>query len=152
MTLSDNTSPNAYHAPKPKRWYHVWWKAVVGILSVSGIVLGIFRGVITVVDEWREFQSFKQRVINLESGDSLLENTVQINTAYIAAKNMSYAVGFRVEIDINPHTNEMTKRKMYRNWEGEWNEVHKDQFYSELDGVDYYFYIDKETGDKVYCW
>lgn len=42
--------------------------------------------------------------------------------------------------------------KRYRDWKGRWYEIFRDKESSDLYAIDYFYYIDKQTDEKIYCW
>lgn len=147
MAVKNKISNNI---PK-KVWYKTWWKSVIGAITVCGVVWGIFEIVIKVNKEWEDYQEFKNRLELLEKDAKNQDSLINANKTYIEKKKGSYAVGFRVVTEWDDDLNMFLKKRKYRDWSGETYIVHKDEYYSNHYGYDYFFYIDK-TGEKKYCY
>ena len=124
-----------------------WWKKIVGILTILGIVWGVLEGVYFFTKYWHEYQVLKE---NVQSED--YEERISDLETYVINKKKSFAVGFRVFKEVDELTGKTTFKKKYRNWGGVWNDVFYDAETSDIYGVDYYFYYDIRTGEKIYCW
>jgi len=135
-----------------KKWYQVWWKTVIGAAGVLTAVFGILEGTYWFTAQWHDYQVMKKKVMTLDTGDVYINQRLITLEKYLEEKNRSFAVGFRVFKEQDELTGNVTYRKMYRDWSGKWNEVFIDFEYSQEYGVNYYYYIDKTNGAKVYCW
>ena len=144
--------------PKQKQpWYKTVFKAFAAAVTISGMVWGVFE-VIWVVAEWHQKEvALETKVSDLEkklkdviSGDVKKDKQIDSLISYIESKKTSFAVGFRVNKITDEETGEITYKKMYRDWNGVWHEIHYDLYMSQTYGYDYYFYVDKNTGDKIY--
>lgn len=128
------------------------WKTFVGILTVGGVIWGVLTGIYWFTEKWHEYEVFKEsekqvldRLDKIEANQKKLLN-------YVDKKSTSFAVGFRVFKMEDEETGKTTLVKRYRDWDGVWHEIFRDKELSDLYGVDYYYYIDKQTDEKIYCW
>jgi hypothetical protein len=134
------------------------WKVFVTVLAIGATVWGLLESIYWVTDYFHDQQIHNKKIDTLEktlldviNGDKEKDFKIEELNDYIEQKKHSYAVGFRVEKQILPDGS-IQKKKMYRDWDGHWHEVHLDNHMTAVYGIDYYFYIDKNTGEKVYCW
>lgn len=144
---------------KHTKWYKSWWKTLIAFVGGFTFVWGILEGVYQVT-EWVHEEELKEEKIELLektvqkiiNEDKEKDKKIQSLQDYVDDKNQSFAVGFRVFIKEDPYSNDVVRKKMYRDWNGVWHEVHLDHKYTNYYGIDYYYYISKESGEKVYCW
>jgi hypothetical protein len=155
----ETPQPVAVIVAMKKKWYKTWWKSLTGVLAIVGLIWGVFEGVYMFTAWHHQFEHdryeisiLKKKVNTIIENDLLKDEKIKKFSNYIVSKRKSYAVGFRVFNDKDEDTGIVTQKKMYRDWEGIWNEVYIDNKYSRDFGVDYYYYIDKKTGEKTYCW
>lgn len=128
------------------------WKQIVGFLAVCGLVWGVLEGVYFFTEQWHDYTILKENVDSLKHGDERYEKRIFELENYVANKRLSFAVGFRVFKETDEETGITNKVKKYRDWDGKWHTVFRDKEYSDIYGVDYYYYIDKETDERIYCW
>lgn len=144
---------------KYRKWYKVWWKLVMSFVASLGIVWGIFETTYAITEWWhkeylkeKKILELEHRVEELHKEDSSQNSKIKYFDNYIKNKNESYSVGFRVFKQKHFESGGIIHKKMYRDWDGAWHEIHYDKKASEFYGIDYYYYIEKETGEKIYCW
>jgi len=130
-----------------KHWYQKAWGKVVATVSILGILAGIFEGVYLFTEMWHDYKELQEKVKNED-----YDNRIKKLEIYVTEKRKSFAVGFRVFKEFDEETGKITYQKRYRDWEGIWHEIYYDLEASELYGVDYYYYIKRGTGEKIYCW
>ena len=134
-----------------KSWIKKTWKVIVATLAVFGIVWGVLEGVYFFTEEWHDYQEFRKNETHIEERIDRLEKNQKRLLKYYDSKKKSFAVGFRVVTITDDATGREVKQKTYRGWDGEVHTVYKDGYLSDLQGVDYYFWIDSD-GEKNYCW
>ncbi len=134
-----------------KRWYNKVWGKVVAAMAILGVLGGIFQGTYECTKLWYEYQELRKTVANHDSAQTNYETRLTNAETYIELKKKSYQVGFRVVIITDEATGKHIKRKKHRGWTGDEHTVYKDQFWSDQEGIDYYFWIDS-TGERIYCW
>lgn len=128
-----------------------WWKTIAGAVAVCGLVWGVLEGVYFFTEQWHEYQTFKENEENIIGRIQRLEENQKKLLKFYESKQKSYAVGFRVITVSDEYTgNEFTK-KTFRDWDGSVHTVYKDTYLSDIEGYDYYFWVDK-NGDRQYCW
>lgn len=142
-----------------KKWYQKLWGKVLGAVGVFTTCLIIIKAIFSVFEWYYEkeqalskIDEIEKTMINMINDENKKNEKIYRLEQYIDTKEQSYAVGFRVFKEKNEASEGYTKRKMYRDWDGEWHEVHYDFQLSTQYGIGYYYYIDKINGDKVYCW
>lgn len=142
-----------------KKWYKVWWKVLVSFIGAVGIVWGVLEGVNAVTKWWHKEELKEQKIEELEqtllkviNDDIEKDKRIDSLDDYVTTKKKSYAVGFRVFKETDKETGIVSFKKMYRDWQGIWHEVYLDREYSDIYGIDYYYYINKNDGRKTYCW
>ena len=142
--MAGNLHPNI--EPK-KSFLSKSWKGIVGTITALGLVWGILEGVYFFTHQWHEYQIYKEKIDseNFNERITTLEN-------YVLEKKRSFHVGFRVFYDYDEETGITTKVKRYRDWNGIWHRIFKDNEASETYNVDYYYYISEKRGEKIYCW
>jgi hypothetical protein len=123
------------------------WKRIVGGLAVLGVLWGIFEGVYIFAEYVHEYENLKEKV-DSEAFDVRITKLEK----YVLNKRKSFHVGFRVFKYFDEETGLTTRVKRYRDWNGVWHEIFRDLEASETYKVDYYYYIDKKTDEKIYCW
>ena len=129
-----------------------WWKPTAKYMGILTVVFSILSGTYLFTERLYEYKELKEIVESIDVINGIQGKSIKNIEKYVLSKKKSFAVGFRVFNDTDIETGVVTKRKMYRDWNGVWNEVYLDVEYTSQIGIDYYFYIDKRTGDKVYCW
>ena len=154
----NNAHNKSGHSPR-KKWYQKLWGKVLGAIGVITTCLMIIKAVYSVFEWYHEkehalnkINEIETTLINVINENNKKNEKISKLEEYIDTKEKSYAVGFRVFREKNEETSDFIKRKMYRDWDGNWHEVHYDFELSTKFGVGYYYYIDKENGKKVYCW
>lgn len=144
--------PEANNIEKKEHWIKKAWKTKVAVFAVLGALWGILEGVYWFTEKWHEWEVLKDNEVHMvERIDRLEENQKNI-LQYVENKRKSFAVGFRVFKEVDEITGEVTFAKRYRDWKGVWHEIFQDLEASRYYGVDYYYYIDKNSDEKIYCW
>jgi hypothetical protein len=132
-------------AKKPL-WKRVW-KSALGMITVFGVLWGVLEGVYFFTEVWHDYKILKENV----NGEDFEDRITTLET-YVEKKTKSFHVGFRVFKVMDEDTGIMTRVKRYRDWDGKWHEIFKDIEASLMYGVDYYYYINQKTDEKIYCW
>lgn len=92
-------------------------------------------------------------VENVKQEDKLKDKKIEsLQLKLDDKKTLSYQVGKRTVIYIDPETRIESKIKKYRDWNGVMYEIFKDIDLSAEFGMDYYYYIHPITGNKVYVY
>jgi len=130
-----------------KSFFKRTWKSMVATLTVLGVVWGVLEGVYFFTQEWHEYEIYKEKVDSEDFNERIIDLE-----KYVINKRKSFAVGFRVFKHEDEETGKISFVKRYRDWQGTWHEIFRDRETSDLYGVDHYYYIDKETDEKIYCW
>ena len=112
----------------------------------------LFGYIIAGVNWWNKNQELpakveqlQQELDSLKSGDKALYN-------FVDKKSQSYAVGYRVKKVVDEQTGKTRKVRQYRDWKGYFNDIYIDHEATEFYGIDQYYYIDKDSHEKIYCW
>lgn len=134
-----------------KQWYQKAWGKVVALISAVGILGGIFEVTYLATEFYHEHKQMQQTLEYLVPGEQSFETRISNLEEYINRKRKSHQVGFRVVVITDEETGRQTKRKKYRGWDLEEHTVYKDEYLSEQDGIDYYFYVGPD-GERVYVW
>jgi hypothetical protein len=142
-----------------KKWYQKLWGKVLATIAIFGTLGVILEFIIIGVNWYNSQQETFDKVNNLEktildivNSDKDKDNKILDLEEYVSNKDKSYAVGFRVFKHRDDDTGKLMKTKKYRDWSGKWNDVFYDKTMSINFGVDYYYYIDRQTSEKIYCW
>lgn len=135
-----------------KKLYQLMWFKVVSGVAAFGILGTLGTATVTVVNHWEFWDSLPSRLGNISDSVAKLYDGDAVFEDYLEKKTQSFAVGFRVKKTTDEHTGKTRWIKQYRDWKGNLNDIYLDKEYSEMYGIEYYFYYDKDTGDKKYCW
>jgi hypothetical protein len=134
------------------KWYQQTWAKITGAIVVMGTLGTIGTGVVNTVNHWNFYQALPARLDSIENHVKTLEEGDKEFENFFDKKGNSFAVGFRVDKTKDEHTNEIMWVKKYRDWKGRLNNIYIDHELTDFYGVDQYYYIDKDTHEKVYCW
>jgi hypothetical protein len=142
--------------PNQNKWYQQTWIKITGFVAGVSVVGTLGTGLVNTVNHWNFYQALPDRLDEIENSiDSLYKGDLKefsLLDSFIARKKETFAVGFRVKKSIDEHSGEPRFIKQYRDWKGRLNNVYLDYELTEFYGMEYYFYYDKDTGDKKYCW
>lgn len=149
--------------PTPKKkWYQKLWGKVLGAVAVvgtCGIILEIVLSGVNWYNHQKEMLSkipmIENAIVDILNEDKQKDDKIEMLENFIIDKKKSHAVGFRIFKEWDEDEKKWIKTKMYRDWDGTWNEVHIDNQMSLMYGVDYYYYISKNKntlGEKIYCF
>ena len=140
-----------------KTWISKAWKTVVATIGVATTVWLIFQASYFITDWLHQEDLMKKYLENIQSKldeiiklDKKKDEKIESFEKYIDKKRQSFQVGFRVFKETDSTTGTISYKKMYRGWDGHWHEVHYDEYYSSQFGYDFYFYVDRQTGEKIY--
>lgn len=138
------------------KWYKQTWAKVVAVVAGLSVLGTIGTGVVNTVNHWNFYKVLPDRLDKIESSiDSLYKGDLKefsIVNDFLNKKKETFAVGFRVKKTIDEHTGEPRWIKQYRDWKGNLNDIYLDYELTEYYGMEYYFYYDKDTHEKIYCW
>lgn len=142
-----------------KSWSKKVVSFILGASALGGAVWGILE-VIFMFTAWHaeyedrgiRLEQLQDRIYQLENGDAEIAAELDNILYHESNKGNTFQVGKRTEIIEDVETGIKVKVKKYRDWDGILHEVHKDNEMSMTYGIDYYFYIDKQTGNKIYVW
>ena len=141
------------------KWYQQTWAKYLGALAVI-TSLGTGVGYLGSASNWwnnqqnipKQLEKLNKKIDSIISEDSLKDIKIEKMMRYIELKKRSFAVGFRIKKVTNEHTGKERWIKQYRDWKGHLNDIYIDFELTEFHGTDYYYYIDKDSHEKVYCW
>jgi hypothetical protein len=119
------------------------------VISVSGVIWGVFETAFFVRDWLQKEEVFRQKIETIETDIKSLVDSQKNVQNYINIKKQSFQVGFRVFKEKDEDTGEIHFRKKFRGFNGKWYELHYDQYYSDMWQVDHYFYVN-EAGEQIY--
>lgn len=138
--------------PSQTKWYQKAWAKVTGAVIVLGMLGTIGRATVEIVNHWNFYQELPTRLDNIEDSIKSLKQGDEVFVDYFDKKSQTFAVGFRVKKTVDEHTGRVRFVKQYRDWKGYLNDIILDKELTEYYGIEYYFYFDKDTQEKIYCW
>ena len=132
---------------------------ILGTSALAGATWGIIE-LVFMFTAWNHAYELRgEKIIELETmiievidGDLKKDEKIDNLLIHQSNKGNTFQVGKRTEILVDEETGIKTTIKKYRDWDGVLHEVHKDHEMTESYGIDYYYYISKQTGLKVYVW
>lgn len=140
-----------------KAWMKSFWAKIITIIVTGGAVYGLIEGSLWFAGWIHSETEYRNKIEQLETDlksviteDKEKDERIDLLEAYIEKKNGSFAVGFRVIKVWDEALQKWVYKKYYRDWSGYLNEIHYDAYYSSLEGYPIYFYVERETGDKIY--
>ena len=125
---------------------------IAGIVALLGVLGTLIGYIISGVNFWNSIEGLPGKVDALELRLDSLQRTDRSLHDYIAKKKSSYAVGYRVKKVFDEQTGKYRKVRQYRDWKGYFNDIYIDHEATEFYGIDQYYYIDKDSQLKIYCW
>jgi hypothetical protein len=134
------------------KWYQQTWAKIVGFVAATGVIGTLGTGVVNTVNHWNFYQTLPVRLDSIEVNIDNIENGDKKFYEFFDKKSSTFAVGFRVKKEKDEHTGKVVWVKQYRDWKGHLNNIFIDHEMSELYGTYQYYYIDRDTHEKVYCW
>jgi hypothetical protein len=142
-----------------RTWLKSYWAKVVTIIVTGGTVFGLIEGSLWFAGWVHSETEYRNKIETLikDLGDVIKadkdkDKRLDELEAYREKNKGSFAVGFRVTKVWDETLQKWGYKKFYRDWSGYLNEIHYDAYMSSLEGYPSYFYIDRETGDKIYVY
>ena len=132
-------------------WYKkVWAKYLLIVSIVAGLgTAGTF--LVKAVNLYNTYKEVPILINDIQTKDSIINKKLDYVVSYVENKKRSFAVGYRVKKEIDEQTGEEVWTKQYRDFKGRWNDIFIDLEMSNYWGYDVYYYIDKDTHEKIYC-